>query len=114
MIIDPSFLDVTLAPVGRPAGKSVVTRSPWGSIHKLVVAGDSISAHTHLPGTNHLTAVLKGAVINRVYNADGTITETLFDAPAVFVVQTNVQHEIVATIDNSICLNVNVKIVQAE
>lgn len=115
MIIDPSFFDATLAPpVGRPAGKSIVTRSPWGSIHELAVAGDVIAAHAHMPGANHLTAVLQGTVVNRVYNPDGTTTETTFDAPAVFVVQTNVQHEIVAVVDNSICLNINVKIVQGE
>jgi hypothetical protein len=115
MQIDPSFFDATLAPpIGRPAGKSVVTRSQWGSLHKLGNAGDVITAHAHAPGTNHLTAVMKGTVINRVFNADGTVTETTFDAPAVFVVPTNVAHEIIAVVDNSICLNINVKTVQGE
>lgn len=115
MQIDPSFFDATIAPVvGRPIGKSVVTRSPWGSLHRLTLAGDVISAHTHTPGTNHLTAVMKGSVINRVFEADGTFIETTFDAPAVFVVASGFAHEIIAVVDDSICLNINAKLVQGE
>lgn len=109
MYIDESFYNkpqwvVKNAP--EIEGRAVRENGYFGATFTFKKAGDVLSAHKHTYGTNHLTFVMQGSLIQRIYNEDGTTTDTNYVAPALSVVAPDVTHEFIALEDNSVCINI--------
>lgn len=62
-------------------------------------AGDYVNGHKH--NFDHTTIVFKGAVHVKAKLPNGTVTERDFVAPTHFLVRKDVEHEIIATVDDT-------------
>jgi hypothetical protein len=67
-----------------------------GAIYMFATEGDQVAEHVHEPGQNHSIGVLHGAINYKVTNADGTMTDNIYSAPAVLLVPSNVDHAVIA------------------
>jgi hypothetical protein len=67
-----------------------------GAVYMFAAPGDQIAEHFHEPGQHHSIGVLHGSINYKVTNADGSVTDNIYTAPAVLLVPANVDHAVIA------------------
>ena len=72
-----------------------------GAIYDYAEAGDTLAMHNHTEADSHTMIVVRGKILLRVEQLDGSVEETKHDAGAFVDTQPGFPHEIVALTKNA-------------